>query len=164
MTASGHTPTGLYKQPWFPGCSVAGLRPLSVSSWIWIAVRQDPLPFTVSQSSLKFQVSTESVMPSNHLILCCSLLLLPSVSPSSRVFSNKLALCIRWLKYWSFTLSISPSNECSGLVSFRMDWLGLLKGLSRVFSSTAIWKHQFFSTQTSLQSSSHIHMWLLEKP
>ena len=71
-------------------------------------------------------MSIESVMPSNHLILCHPLLLLPSIFPSIRVFSNELALCIRWPKYWSFSLSISPSNECSGLISFRTDWLDLL--------------------------------------
>ena len=68
----------------------------------------------------------ESVMPSSHLILCCPLLLLPSILPSIRVFSHESALCSRWPKYWSFTLSISPSNEHPGLISFRMDWLGLL--------------------------------------
>ena len=67
-----------------------------------------------------------SVMPSNHLILCCPLLLLPSIFPSIRVFSNESVLCIRWPRYWSFSFSISPSNECSGLISFRMDWWDLL--------------------------------------
>ena len=71
-------------------------------------------------------MSIKSVMPSNHLILCHSLLLLPSIFPSIRVFSNELALCIRWLEYWSFSFSISPSNEHSELISFRMDWLDLL--------------------------------------
>ena len=85
---------------------------------------------------LKF-MSIESVMPSNHLILCHPLLLLPSIFPSIRVFSNELALCIRWPKYWSFSFSISPSNEYSGLIFFRIDWFDLLlaKGLSRVFSA-----------------------------
>ena len=78
-----------------------------------------------SQSLLKL-MSIESVMPSNHLILCHPLLLLPSVFPSIRVFSNESALCIRWPKYWSFSFNISPSNEYSGLISFRMDWLDLL--------------------------------------
>ena len=73
-------------------------------------------------------MSIELVMPSNHLILCHPLLLLPSVFPSIRVFSNESALCISWLKYWSFSFSISPSNEYSGLISFRMDWLDLLAG------------------------------------
>ena len=88
----------------------------------WTTGHQAPPSFTVSQSSLKF-MCIESVMLSNHLILCCSLLLLPSVFPSIRVFSNESALHIRWPKYWSFGFSISPSNEYSGLISFRIDWL-----------------------------------------
>ena len=101
---------------------------------------------------------------SNHLVLCHPLLLLPSVFPSFRVFSNESALRIRWPNYWSFT--ISPSNEYSGLTFFRMEWLDLLqsRGLSRVFSNTTAQKHQFFSAQLSLWSNSHIHTWLLEKP
>ena len=79
---------------------------------------------TNSQSLLKF-MSIESVMPSNHLILCCPLLLPPSVFPNIRVFSNESVLCMRWSKYWSFSFSTSPSNEYSGLISFRMDWLDL---------------------------------------
>ena len=88
------------------------------------------------------------VMPSNHLILCRPLLLPPSIFPSIRVFSSELALCIRWPKYQIFSFSISPSNEYSGLISFRMDWLS--KGLSRVFSKTTVQKHQFFGAQLSL--------------
>ena len=84
-----------------------------------------PLSFTVSLSLLKL-MSFESMMPFNHLILCCPLLLLPSIFPSIRLFSSKLALCIRWLKYWSFSFSISPSNEYSGLISFRINWFDLL--------------------------------------
>ena len=103
------------------------------------------------------------IQPSHPL---WSLLFLPSTFPSIRVFSSKLALCIRWTKYWSFSFSISPSNEYSGLISFR--WTGLIslqsKGLSRVFSSTTIWKHQCFSAQPSLWSNCHIHTWLLKKP
>ena len=91
----------------------------------WTAAHQAFLSITNSQGLLKF-MSIESVMPSNHLILCCPLLLPPSIFPSIRVFSNELVLCIRWPKYWSFSLSISPSNEYSGLISFRMDWLDLL--------------------------------------
>ena len=111
-------------------------------------------------------MSIESVMQSNHLILCRPLLLLPSIFPSIRVFSNELVLHIWWPKYWSFSFSISPSNEYSGLISFRMDWLISLqsKELSRVFSSTTIWTHQFFSTQPSFWSNSDIHAWLLENP
>ena len=89
------------------------------------AACQASLSFTISGSLLKL-ISIEPVMPSNHLILCHPLLLLPSVFPSIRVFSNELALRIRWPKYWSFSFSISPSNEYSGLISFRMDWLDLL--------------------------------------
>ena len=99
-------------------------------------------------------MSIESVMPSNHFTLCSPLFLLPSIFPSTRVFSNEFALHIRWPKYWSF--SISPSNEYSGLISFRIDCLIslLYKGLSRVFSSTIVPKHQVFITQPSLWSSS----------
>ena len=91
----------------------------------WTAAHQASLSFTVSRSFLRF-VSIESVMPSNYLILCCSLLFLPPIFPSIRVFSNELVLHIRWPKYGSFSFSISPSNEYSGLISFRMDWLDLL--------------------------------------
>ena len=91
----------------------------------WTTARQASLSITNSLSSLKL-LSIESVMPSSHLILCHPLLLLPTIPPSIRVFSNESALCIRWPKYWSFSLSISPSNEHSGLISFRMDLLDLL--------------------------------------
>ena len=89
----------------------------------WTAAHQASLPFTISQSLLKL-MSIESMIPPNHLIFCHPLLLLPSVFPSSRVFSNELALLIRWLKYWRF--SFSPSNEYSGLVSFRINWFDLI--------------------------------------
>ena len=87
-----------------------------------------------------------------HLIVCHSLLLLSSIFPSIRVFSSVSVICIRWPKYWSFSFSISPSNEYAGLISFRMDWLDLLlsKGLSRVFSNTTVQKHQFFGAKLSL--------------
>ena len=91
----------------------------------WIAARQDSVSIINSQNLPKIK-SIELVMPSNHLILCCPLLLLPSVVPSIRVFSNESALHIRWLKYWSFSFSISPSNEYPGLLSFRTDWFYLL--------------------------------------
>ena len=146
-------------------------------------------------------------MPSSHLILCRPLLLLPPIPPSIRVFSNESALHMRWPKYWSFSFSISPSNEYSGLISIRIDWFDLLAvqgtlkshlqhhrskapilphsaffmvqlshpyvttgktialpRLSRVFSNTTVQKPQFFGTQPSLQSNSHIHTRLLEKP
>ena len=117
----------------------------------WTTARQTSLSFTISWSLLKF-ISTESVMPSNHLILGHTLLLPPSIFPSIRVFSNKSVLRIRWPKYWSFSFSISPSNDYSGLISFRIGWLYLLKskGLSRLFSNTTVQKHQFFGTQLSL--------------
>ena len=91
----------------------------------WTTARQASLSITNSRSSPKL-TSIESVMPSNHFILCRPLLLPPSIFPSIRVFSNESALCSRWPKYWSFSFNISPSNEHSGLISFRMDWLDLL--------------------------------------
>ena len=109
---------------------------------LWTAARQASLSITNSQSLLKL-MSIELVMPSNHLLLCCPLLLLPSIFPSIRVFSKESVLHIRWPKYRSFSFSISPSNEYSGLVSFRMDWLdrlavqGTLKSLLQYHSSKA---------------------------
>ena len=91
----------------------------------WTAAHQTSLSFTISQSLLKL-MSTESVMPSNHFMLCHPLLLLPSIFLSIRVFPSELSLRIRWPKYWSFSFSISPSNEYSGLISFRVDWFDLL--------------------------------------
>ena len=91
----------------------------------WTAVHQASLSITNSWSLLKLR-SIESMMPSNHLILCHPLLLMPSIFPTIKIFSNESALHIRWPKYWSFSFSISPSNEYSGLISFRMDWLDLL--------------------------------------
>ena len=120
----------------------------------WTAAHQASLSITNSWSPPK-PMPIESVIQSNHFILC-HLLLLPSIFSSIRVFSNESALCIRWPKYWSFSFSISPSNEYSGLISFRMDWLDLLavQGLSRVFSNTIVQKQQFFSFQLSLWSNS----------
>ena len=119
----------------------------------WTAAHQASLSFTIFWSLLKL-MSIELVMPPNHLILCRLLLLLPSIFPIIRVFSDESALCIRWPKCWSFSFNISPSNEHSGLISLRMDWLDLLaeisKGFSRVFSNTTVQKHQFFSAQLSL--------------
>ena len=99
-------------------CSVIVVTP-------WTAARQASLSFTISQSLFKL-MSFESVMPSNHLILCRLLLLLPLIFPSIRVFSSESSLRIRWPKYWSFSFSISPSSEYSGLISFRIDWFDLL--------------------------------------
>ena len=115
-----------------------------------------PCPITNSWSSPK-PMSIELVMPSNHLILCCPLLLLPSIFPTIRVFSNESALCIRWPKYWSFSLNISPSNEHLGLMSFRMDWLELLavqrthKSVLQHHSSkeSILWSSAFFIVQLS---------------
>ena len=132
---------------------------------LWTMARQASLSITNSWSSPK-PMSIELVMPSNHLILCHPLLLLPPIPPSIRVFSNESALPIRWPKYWSFSFNISPSNEHLGLISFRRDWLDSLqsKGLSSVFSNTTVQKHPFFGAQLSSQSNSHIHTRLLEKP
>ena len=118
-----------------------------------------------SRSSLKL-MSIESVMPSNHLILCRPLFLLPPVPPSIRVFSNESTLHMRWPKSWSFSFRVIPSKEHPVLISFRMDWLALIavQGTLRVFSNTTVQKHQFFGTQPSSQSNSHIHTWPLEKP
>ena len=130
----------------------------------WTAACQAFLSTTNSWSPPK-PMSIESVMPSNHLILCHALLLLPSISPSIRVFSSKSALCIRWP-----SIRVSPSTSVLSMNTqdwSPLGWTGWIslqsKGLSRVFSNT-IQKHQFFSTQPSSQSNSHIHTWLLEKP
>ena len=124
----------------------------------WTAARHTSLSITNSQSLLKL-MSIESVMPSNHLIHCHPLLLLPSIFPRNRVFSNESVLRIRQPKYWSFSFSISPSNDYSGLISFRMDWLdllaiqGTLKSLLQHHNSKA----SIFGARLSLQSNSHIH-------
>ena len=126
----------------------------------WTAAYQASLSFTISQRLLRL-MSNESVMPSNHLFLCRPLLLLPSVFPSIMVFSNKLALHIRWPKYWSFSFSISPSNECSGLISFRVDWFDhitvyvTLKSLLEHHNvkTSILWHPAFFMVQLS-----HLYM------
>ena len=133
---------------------------MSDSATPWTAARQASLSITNSWSFLKL-MPIELVMPSNHLILCQPLLLLPSVFPSIRVFSNESVLCIRWPKYWSFSFIISPSSEYSGLISFRMDWLdvfavqGTLKSLLQHHSSKAsiLQRAAFFIVQLS-----HPHM------
>ena len=125
-----------------PLSSVQSLSHVRLFVTPWTAAHQASLSITNSRSSLKF-MSIKSVMPSSHLILCHPLLLLPSIFPSIRVFSNESALCIRWPKYWSFVFSISPSNEYAGMISFRMDWLdllavqGILKSLLQHHSSKA---------------------------
>ena len=130
----------------------------------WTAVCQASLSITNSWSLLRC-MSIQSVMQSNHLILCCPLLLLPSIFSSIRVFSDESTLH-RWPNYCSFSFNISPSNEYSGIISFGWTgWISLQsKGLSRVFYNTKLQKHQFFDTQLPSQSNSHIHTWLLEKP
>ena len=133
---------------------------MSDSATPWTAAYQASLSFNISQSLLKL-MSIESVMPSNHLILCRPLLLLLSIFPSIRLFSNVWALHIRWPRYWNFSFSISLSNEDSGLISFRMDWLdllavqGTLKSLPQHYSSKAsvLWHSAFFAVQLS-----HLYM------
>ena len=129
----------------------------------WTAACQAPLFSTICQSLLKF-MSIELVMLSNHLILCCPSLLLPSVFPSIRVFPKESVLCIKWPKYWASTLaSVLPVNIQGSSPLGLTDLISSQsKRLSRVFSSTVIWKHQFFGTQPSLYSSCHICTWLLE--
>ena len=122
--------------------SVQSLSHVRLSATPWTAAHQASLSITNSRNLLKL-MSTESVLPSNHLILCCPLLLPPSIFPSIRVFSKESVLRIRWPKHWMFSFSISPSSEYSRLISFRIDWL-LSKGLSRVFSNT-----KFKSTDSS---------------
>ena len=131
--------------------SVQSLSRVWLFATPWIAARQASLSITNSWSPPK-PMSIKSVMPSNHLILCHPLLLLPSIFPSIRVFSNESALCIRWPKYWTFNFSISPSNEHPGLISFRMDWLDLLavQRTLKSFLNTTVQKHQFFDAQLSL--------------
>ena len=127
----------------------------------WTAAHQASLSITNFQSLFKL-ISIESVMPSNHLILCHPLLCLPSIFPSIRVFSNESVLHIRW----TFSFSISPSNKYSGLISFRMDWLDLfaIQGTLKSLLQHHSLKASFFGAQLSSQSNSHIHTWPLEKP
>ena len=140
--------------------SVQSLSRVRLFSTPWTAARQGSLSIANSRSLLKL-MSIESVMPSNHLILCHPLLLLPSIFPSIRVFSSESVLHIRWPKYWSFNFSISLSNEYSGLISFGMDWLallavqGTLKSLLQHHSSKAsiLWRSVFFTVQLSQRSS-----------
>ena len=163
--------TGIFLTVWAPGKPHYIYREsLSVQSFRlfvtkWIVAHQASLSITNSWSSLKL-MSIESVMPSNYLILCHPLFLLPSIFPSIRVFSSESGLCIKWSKCWSFSFSISPSKNIQDWSP--LGWTGWIslqrKGLSRVFSNTTVWKHQFFGTQLSSQSNSHIHTWPLEKP
>ena len=131
----------------------------------WIAACQASLSVTNSRSSLKL-MSIESVMASSHLILCHPLLLLPPIPPGMSFFQWVNSSHEEWPKYWSFSFSIIPSKEHPGLSpSEWTGWISLQsKGLSRVFSNTTVQKHQFFGTQLSLYSNSHIHTWPQEKP
>ena len=136
--------------------SVQSLSRVRLFAIPWIAARQASLSITNSRSPLRL-TSIKSVMPSSHLILCCPLFLLPPIPPSIRVFSNESTLPMRWPKYWSFNFSIIPSKEIPGLISLQF------KGLSRVFSNTAVQKDQFFGAQFYLSSNSHNRTWLLKK-
>ena len=131
--------------------SVCSLSHVQLFATPWTAAHQASLSISNSWRLLKC-MSTESMMPSNHLILCRPLTLPPSIFPSIKVFCNESALCIRWPKYWSFSFNISPYNEYSGLISFRMDWLDLLEvqGTLKSLLHTTLQKHQFFSAQLSL--------------
>ena len=145
--------------------SVQSLSRVRLFPTPWIAARQASLSITNSRSSLRLTF-IESVMPSNHLILCRPLLLLLPIPLSIRVFSNESTLRMRWPKYWSFSFSIIPSKKSQGWSP--LGWTGWIslqsKGLSRVFSNTTVQKHQFFGAQLFSQSNSHIHTWPLENP
>ena len=140
----------------FQFSSVLSLSHVQLFATPWTAACQASLSITSSQSLLKL-MSITSVMPSNHLILCHPLLLLPSIFPSIRVFSNESVICIRWPKYWSFSFSISPSNKYSGLIAFRIDWLdllavqGTLKSLLQhhISKVSILWCSAFFIVQLS---------------
>ena len=131
----------------------------------WTAACQASLSFTISWSSLKL-MSIESVMPSNHCIISCPFLLLTSIFPSIRVFSKESTLHIRWPSYWSCSCSISPSNEYSGLVSFRTDWFHLwgVQGTLNSLLQHQNLKVSIIQCSASLWSNSHSYTWLLEKP
>jgi len=131
--------------------SVQSLSRVHLFATPWTVARQASMSITNSQSLPK-PMSIVSVMPSNHLILCHPLLLLPSIFPSTRVFSKESALHIRWPKYWSFSFNISSSDEHLGLISFRMDWLDLLavQGTLKNLLQHTVQKHQFFCAQLSL--------------
>ena len=146
----------------FSCCSLSCVRLFLTQ---WTTACQASLSFTISWSLLKF-TSIQWVILSNHLNFCCPLLLLSLIFPRIRVYSSESALCIKWPKFWSFSLSISPSNEYSGLISFRIDWFDLLASmrLSRAFSSTTIWKHQFFGAEPSSWCNSHMRTLLMEEP
>ena len=128
---------------------VQSLSHVQLFATLWTAAHQASLSITNSQSLLKL-TSTESVIPSNHLILCHPLLLLPSIFPSIKVFSNESVLCIRWPEYWNFSLSISPSNEYLGLISFMIDWVDLLAVQETLKSLLQHHSSKFFGSHLSL--------------
>ena len=160
--------TVLQKESITPISQFSSVTPLCPTLWDHVDCSRLPCPSLsiINSQSLLKRMSIESVMPSNHLILCRLFLLLPSIFPSIRVFSSEWVLRIRWPKYWSFSFSISPSNEHPGLISFRIDWLdllavqGTLKSLLQHHSSKApiLLCSAFFTVQSDL------HTWPLEKP
>ena len=156
---------GVLSERLYQFSSVQWLSPVQLFVTSWTAALQAFLSIINCQTLLK-HMSIELVMPSKHLILCRPLLLLPSIFPSIRVFSSESVLRIRWPKYWSFSLSIIPPTNTQGWSpSEWTGWISLQsKGLSRVFPNTTVQKHQFFGTQPSSQSNSHIHTWPQEKP
>ena len=143
---------------------IQSLSPVQLFVTPWIAACQASLSITNSRSSLRF-TSIESVMPSNHLILCHPLLLLPPIPPSIRVFSNESILRMSWPKYWSFSFSIITSKEIPGLISFRMDWLDLLvvQGTLKSLLQHHISKASILRCSPFFNSNSHIHTWLMDK-
>ena len=142
--------------------SVQSLSCVQLFATPWTAARHSSLFITSSRSLLKLTCTVLVIQSSDLMLL--SPFILPSIFPSIRVFFYDLALHIGWPKYWSFSVSISPSNECSGLISFTIDWFDLLAGQgTQVFSNTTVQKHQFFGTQPSLWSNSHPYM-TTEKP
>ena len=159
------------KKDFFFLSSAQSLSHIQFFATPWTAAHQASLAITNSWSLLNF-MSIKLVMPSNHLILCCLFLLLPSIF--SMVFSDDLLLHIKWPNYWSFNFSIRPSNDYSfpWLISFKIDWLdllavwGTLKGLPQHYSSKAsiLWHSAFFTVQLSYPYMTHIHTWLSEKP
>ena len=162
----GHDLATECQQQWFKNVFVVVVQLLNHFQLFvipWTAAGQASLSFTISQSLLKL-MSIELVIPSNHIVLCHPLLLMPSIFCSIRVFSNELALCIKWPKYWSFSFSIVLLTNIQGLFSFGLTGLISLqsKGLSKVICSTTVWKHQFFDTQSSLWFN--VYTWLLGKP
>ena len=156
LTVYGRVAQDLEQILWFQISSVQSLSYVWLFATPWTAAHQASQSITNCQSLFKLK-STESLRPSNNLILCCPLFLLPSISPSIRVFSNDSVLCIRWPKYWSFSLSISPYNDHSGRISSKIDWLDLfavqriLKSLPQHHSSKAsiLWHSAFFMVQLS---------------